>query len=849
MKPNQKTRTMTQLSVPLRIYMVFVILLATKSLNGQCVGSVTTISGLPINAGCGNGGVIEWDGPVGGTINQTSGTVTWSTTGTFRLKRNYPGGCQYSPTVLYSPYYNVGTAPSPSSTSELTQEHMVGEVLLKYTGSATGYWQTWNNGTDESFQTTRMVTTPSTYYFRIKSGTSCWSTATAIVVSSVPQPQPGPSEYCIGNTTILTGLPLNVGCGNGGYIEWDGPVGGSIDQTGGSVTWTTQGTFRLKRNYPGGCTNSPTVIYSSYYIVGPRPASPLTSEITQEHMVGEVLLKYTGSASTFWQTWEGGVDESAQTIKTVTSPGTYYARVRSGTNCWSIATATTVSLIPQPPPGPTDHCVGNTSVIVGLPLNVGCGNGNPIEWDGAVGGDIDSQSGLVTWQATGTFRLKRTYPGQCTNSPSVIYSPYYTVIAQPSGPPSSELTQRTNCGFVVLQYTGSASDVFWQTWNNGKEESDETVKVIREPGIYYARRKSNANCWSAATGLAITVVPQANPTIIPFVDYSCAENGVDVILSTDALDDRWYNSIQSTSPLSETNELNTSLTPKTVYLERNIEGNCVLRTPYVIDHTFSLKCENHLNFIKVTNPLESSDVVTPSLDLQQSISYFDGLGRPIQEIAIKGSPTEKDIVTPLAYDANGREPIKYLPFVPGSVDGIFNENAVSAQGSYDNSPHQQFYTNPSDRIARDSEPYSTSIFEPSPLNRIIKQGASGEIWQPDSDHDVLEDKTIKMKYGFNTHNEVISFTYDSQTSQVSFLDMGHPLYFPPNALYANRKFDEHNHEVVEYVDKEGRTVCKKVQEKEVNGVKYYASTYYIYDDFGNLVMVLPPEAVKALISQ
>ena len=52
-----------------------------------------------------------------------------------------------------------------------------------------------------------------------------------------------------------------------------------------------------------------------------------------------------------------------------------------------------------------------------------------------------------------------------------------------------------------------------------------------------------------------------------------------------------------------------------------------------------------------------------------------------------------------------------------------------------------------------------------------------------------------------------------------------------------------NHEVIEYIDKEGRTILKKVETLE-NGLSVFAETYYIYDDFDNLVMVLPPEAMK-----
>src|SRR5688572_26168514 len=36
-------------------------------------------------------------------------------------------------------------------------------------------------------------------------------------------------------------------------------------------------------------------------------------------------------------------------------------------------------------------------------------------------------------------------------------------------------------------------------------------------------------------------------------------------------------------------------------------------------------------------------------DLNQTIQYFDGLGRPLQTVTVKGSPTLKDIVQPVSY--------------------------------------------------------------------------------------------------------------------------------------------------------------------------------------------------------
>jgi hypothetical protein len=53
----------------------------------------------------------------------------------------------------------------------------------------------------------------------------------------------------------------------------------------------------------------------------------------------------------------------------------------------------------------------------------------------------------------------------------------------------------------------------------------------------------------------------------------------------------------------------------------------------------------------------------------ESIEYFDGLGRPLQSVSVGASPNGKDIVTPIAYDAFGREDKKYLPYEAASGTG------------------------------------------------------------------------------------------------------------------------------------------------------------------------------------
>jgi Domain of unknown function (DUF6443) len=75
-----------------------------------------------------------------------------------------------------------------------------------------------------------------------------------------------------------------------------------------------------------------------------------------------------------------------------------------------------------------------------------------------------------------------------------------------------------------------------------------------------------------------------------------------------------------------------------------------------------------LNFIKIWVPLIPFDseanfygLARDVHKIQQNVQYFDGLGRPMQSVSTQGSPTQKDIVQTIVYDAFGRESKKYLP--------------------------------------------------------------------------------------------------------------------------------------------------------------------------------------------
>jgi RHS repeat-associated protein len=221
--------------------------------------------------------------------------------------------------------------------------------------------------------------------------------------------------------------------------------------------------------------------------------------------------------------------------------------------------------------------------------------------------------------------------------------------------------------------------------------------------------------------------------------------------------------------------------------------------------------------------LNESDVYFANAQQRQSsYAYADDLGRPLQKVVRKASPDEKDMVIPVTYDALGRPDKNYLPYIATSNDGHFRDNAVPEQAS--------FYLTPPEKTASSSYPFAVKVYEPSPLNRVLEQGAQGTDWQPGIGH------TVKYNYLVNDNDEVIHWVLDA-TSQLPVSDD----HYPSGELRVNVTTTEHNSQVKEYINKQNLTILKRVQNDDD-----WLDTYYIYDDFNLLRYVIQPEGVAQL---
>ncbi|WP_338868698.1 DUF6443 domain-containing protein [Spirosoma sp. SC4-14] len=193
----------------------------------------------------------------------------------------------------------------------------------------------------------------------------------------------------------------------------------------------------------------------------------------------------------------------------------------------------------------------------------------------------------------------------------------------------------------------------------------------------------------------------------------------------------------------------------------------------------------------------------------QSITYFDGLGRPSQKVnvGVGGKTTAtpvSDVVTPIVYDAFGRETTKYLPYAEATNNGTFRSSAAGSVSGY--------YSGLPDKTGN---AYASIVYEASPLNRVLKQTAPGS------------NTPVQLAYRTNTAGELKLLTYDFSTKKITVSTYG------AGQLYVTETTDENGNKSTEYKDKEGRVVGK-----DVSGRK----TLYAYDDFGWLRCVVPPKA-------
>lgn len=195
-------------------------------------------------------------------------------------------------------------------------------------------------------------------------------------------------------------------------------------------------------------------------------------------------------------------------------------------------------------------------------------------------------------------------------------------------------------------------------------------------------------------------------------------------------------------------------------------------------------------------------------EIDTQLTYSDGDGRVIQQIALRANPSKKDLLMGTnSYDNFGRPTQQILPIASSQNNGSIPNNILSKA--------QSFY--------KDDAPLSEiAQYEKSPLSRVFKTIGLGETFRPNK---TQTQKTETGLFGINR------YYFDG-----SVLTKAPYPGYNGNQIIKTTQIDEQGDSTISYHDKDGKLLEQHVQHK----ANEYLKTTYVYDIHGRLQIIIPP---------
>ncbi|MCQ2142774.1 MAG: DUF6443 domain-containing protein [Bacteroidales bacterium] len=249
--------------------------------------------------------------------------------------------------------------------------------------------------------------------------------------------------------------------------------------------------------------------------------------------------------------------------------------------------------------------------------------------------------------------------------------------------------------------------------------------------------------------------------------------------------------------------------------------------------TFTLEC-----LPLITKHVTSWNSVTESVSRDGGTngmivtrSYKDDFGRDYADHLLHGSLSNKSLAILHEYDAWGRKTHTWLPSAVNS--NLYHADAddlkVAAIATYDG----------------DQAPYSYTVYEQSPLNRVIENYGPGEDWQTNG-------KSVTTSYLTNSIDDPELICLDVSASitndGTAYISAPQGPVAPGN-LSVVRTEDEDGQVSYEFTDRLGRNLLTRqlLTSGTVDSSVTLLDTYYVYDGMDRLIAVVPP-ALSAMLS-
>ena len=241
--------------------------------------------------------------------------------------------------------------------------------------------------------------------------------------------------------------------------------------------------------------------------------------------------------------------------------------------------------------------------------------------------------------------------------------------------------------------------------------------------------------------------------------------------------------------------------------------------PFVADSIrFKTGNTNWTETVTYTRPNELGEV--------HDVTYYNGLGYPMQTINVRASGPRTNIVTRIEYDLMRQKEAKvYLPTASSDNTGRMYPNLPSTL-----SPRQD-NTYPNRSSGSNQYDYIETIYDNSPLNRI------GRTIQAGTEYREPELKAAIYEYDVCAAGEVMYLKIEQGTYPSLVVDG----YYPKGTLLKNSITDEDGTTTHTFTDSRGNTLLTRVETS--NGP---VETYYVYDFADRLAWVVTPEGAALL---
>ncbi len=583
------------------------------------------------------------------------------------------------------------------------------------------------------------------------------------------------TTYCYGSggsPVILTA----TGCKSWQTVNWsNGMQGSSI-----SVTPQVTTSYYAKCDYYDEvgillCDNPNTsagviTITASNGSAQTATITPAIKNVCASEVSLPTIISASGCSSYLWST--GEVTSSITVFPTQTT--TYTVRCGSIAGCLGAMVNSTINVTNSPVP--TTPNITSSIPKVGNDI-VNCSNQPFTLTGGNCNGTLDwywrphNNGAAYTYISSGPSIT-------ITNSTHVVYSVACRTECRSGSifgdyivlyPPEGIITATSNSPLLLGQTLNLSSSA-----SNATYSSTTTYTWTGPNAFNSAQQNASVSAVAAASAGVYTIT---------ITNGQCPSTATTSVIINDCVSGA---SITTTNPIAN---------PSITYTDKN----------NVVENVY----------LKPTSAIPSG-----SFEVAQTISYIDGFGRIAQVVNTGSSPTGRDVILPIEYDAFGRMTKSYLPYAATSNTGSYKATAIADQAS--------FYTS----LKADSKAYAETILESSPMQILKQQGFVGTSWQPNTTTPANA-KAIKADFKHNTETTIRKFWYDYTAATWKIGTYG------ANELMVSETKDIDNNIIEEFTDFAGNTVLKRVS----NPAKTSSIlTYQAYDGFNRLAFTFPPLA-------